>query len=108
MDGSLFQAIQTLALDGLVIEALGQGNLPPKAVVGVRALIEKGIPAVLVSRCFNGIVQDIYGYEGGGKHLKELGVIFSNGLNGQKARIKLLVALETTFSHDKLQELFVD
>jgi len=108
MDESLFQAIQTLALDGLVIEALGQGNLPPKAVVGVRALIEKGIPVVLVSRCFNGIVQDIYGYEGGGKHLKELGVIFSNGLNGQKARIKLLVALETTFSHDKLQELFMD
>jgi len=108
MDESLFHAVQTLPLDGLVIEALGQGNLPPKAVIGVRSLLEKGIPVVLVSRCFNGIVQDIYGYEGGGKHLKQLGVIFSNGLNGQKARIKLLVALETTAVHEKLQELFMD
>jgi L-asparaginase len=108
MDDALFHAIQTLPLDGLVIEALGQGNLPPKATEGVKSLLEKNIPIVLVSRCFNGIVQDIYGYEGGGKQLKEIGVVFSNGLNGQKARIKLLVALEMTNDRDQLQEMFID
>jgi L-asparaginase len=108
MDSSLFQAIQTLPLDGLVIEALGQGNLPPKTVEGIQSLLKANIPVVLVSRCFNGIVQDIYGYEGGGKQLKEMGVIFSNGLNGQKARIKLLVALEITNNHEKLQDMFLD
>lgn len=70
-------------------------------------LLEENIPVVLVSRCFNGIVQDIYSYIGGGKHLKDLGVIFTNGLSGQKARLKLMVALETTTDMTELQELFL-
>jgi L-asparaginase len=106
MDETLIQAIFKLNIDGLVIEALGQGNLPPKTVEGIQLLLNHGIPVVLVSRCFNGIVQDIYGYQGGGKQLKEMGVIFSNGLSGQKARLKLLVALEITNDHQQLQEIF--
>ncbi|WP_077618627.1 asparaginase [Bacillus sinesaloumensis] len=107
MDGSVIRAIRTLQPDGLVIEALGQGNLPPIMVPELKALITSGIPVVLVSRCFNGYVQDVYNYEGGGRQLKELGVIFSNGLNGQKARLKLLVTLEVTNKHNELQELFL-
>ncbi|MFJ6970022.1 MAG: asparaginase, partial [Ligilactobacillus salivarius] len=37
--------------------------------------------------------EDFYSYEGGGVQLKEMGVIFCQGLNGQKARIKLLVGI---------------
>lgn len=92
MDSSLLYAIKD-AVDGVVIEALGQGNLPPATIDGIKALLSKGMPIVIVSRCFNGITQDIYEYEGGGKQLKDLGVIFSNGLNGQKARLKLLIGL---------------
>ncbi|WP_078413622.1 asparaginase [Priestia abyssalis] len=106
MDEHIFNALDKMPLNGLVIEALGQGNLPPKTVPALQKLIYKGIPIVLVSRCFNGIVQDVYGYEGGGKQLKELGVIFSNGLNGPKARLKLLVALEVTTDYNQLQEMF--
>ncbi|MEH7224255.1 asparaginase [Bacillus sp. JJ1566] len=106
MDGSILHAIRTLHPDGLVIEALGQGNLPPTMVTELKDLIDSGVPVVLVSRCFNGYVQDVYNYEGGGRQLKELGVIFSNGLNGQKARLKLLVTLEITNNHDELQEIF--
>lgn len=107
MDSSLLQAILGLEVDGVVIEALGQGNLPPAALDGVTDFIKNNIPVVIVSRSFNGIVQDIYGYEGGGKHLKELGVIFSNGLNGQKARIKLLVALAKTNKMEEINEMFM-
>ncbi|MFE8702652.1 asparaginase [Cytobacillus sp. FJAT-54145] len=106
MDSSLLMAIKELQMDGVVIEALGQGNLPPKSVEGISALIQNKIPVVMVSRCFNGIVQDIYGYEGGGKHLKDLGVIFSNGLNGQKARLKLLIGLMTTDQTEKIEAMF--
>jgi L-asparaginase len=95
MDSALLLALRDLRYEGVILEALGQGNLPPAAVEGVEALLNENIPVVLVSRCFNGIAQDIYGYAGGGKQLKEMGVIFSNGLNGQKARLKLLVALST-------------
>ncbi|MCH1624772.1 asparaginase [Ferdinandcohnia quinoae] len=107
MDGSIIQAVKTMNINGLVIEALGQGNLPPTMVSELKKLIDSGIPVVLVSRCFNGYVQDVYSYDGGGRQLKELGVIFSNGLNGQKARIKLLVALEITNNHQQLQEMFL-
>lgn len=103
MDSSLLLAIRDLDFDGVVIEALGQGNLPPATIPGIKALAAKGIPIILVSRCFNGIAQDVYGYDGGGKHLKNLGVIFSNGLNGQKARIKLLIGLE---SKRNIEEIF--
>lgn len=106
MDSSLLIAIKDLQYDGVVIEALGQGNLPPEAVPGVSELLENNIPVVLVSRCFNGIAQDVYGYTGGGKQLKEKGVIFSNGLNGQKARIKLMVALSQTNDFQELERIF--
>lgn len=107
MDDTLLLALTSANIDGVVIEALGQGNLPPKTVNGIKELLSKNIPIVLVSRCFNGIVQDIYGYEGGGRKLKDMGVIFSNGLTGQKARLKLLVALELTSDHAKIQDMFL-
>ncbi|MCA1063211.1 asparaginase [Rossellomorea sp. AcN35-11] len=106
MDSGLLIAIKDLQYDGVVIEALGQGNLPPDTVMGINELLRANIPVVLVSRCFNGIVQDIYGYSGGGKQLKEKGVIFSNGLNGQKARIKLMVALSQTSDMKELESIF--
>jgi L-asparaginase len=72
----------------------------------LRQLLDKGVPIVLVSRCYNGQVQDVYDYEGGGRQLKELGIVFSNGLNGQKARIKLMVVLQQTRDFGELQRLF--
>jgi len=107
MDQSIFHAIQTLNVNGLVIEALGQGNLPPATIPGLKDLLKRNVPIVIVSRCFNGFVQDIYNYEGGGKQLKEIGVLFSNGLNGQKARIKLLIALEITNDPRMIQKMFL-
>jgi L-asparaginase len=106
MDSDLLKAIKELSYEGVVIEALGQGNLPPGALEGIDDLIAANIPVVLVSRCFNGIAQDVYGYAGGGKELKEKGVIFSNGLNGQKARIKLMVALSQTSDMNELELIF--
>ncbi|MGD7045457.1 asparaginase [Jeotgalibacillus proteolyticus] len=106
MDSRLFTSLSELGFDGVVIEALGQGNLPPGTVEGIQSLIKENIPIVLVSRCFNGIAQDVYGYEGGGRHLKEMGVIFSNGLNGQKARIKLMIGLAQSCDHQFISNMF--
>ena len=86
-----FKRIASLGYDGVVLEGLGQGNVPPALIPGIRHLLENDIPVILVSRCFNGIAQDIYAYEGGGKMLKEMGVRFEHGLSGQKARLKLLL-----------------
>ena len=106
MDEKLINAVCDLGADGLVIEALGAGNLPPQTVSAVRNCIKKSIPVVFVSRAFNGVTQDVYDYEGGGKRFQQDGVIFTTGLSGQKARIKLLVLLEAGISNDKLKEYF--
>lgn len=91
---------------GLVIEGMGRGNIPPDMVEGVSEAIEKGIAVVLVSRCFEGRVLDTYGYHGGGKELRNMGVIFGDNLPGQKARIKLMLALSKTDNIEKVREIF--
>lgn len=107
MDDFFLQACADRGVDGVVIEALGLGNLPPAMVPGVRRLLAARIPVVLVSRCYNGMVLPVYGYEGGGRQLHKLGVILSSGrLNGQKARIKLMVTLSLSRDLDQLREWF--
>ncbi|MCY9806470.1 asparaginase [Lentilactobacillus senioris] len=93
MDSFLFDAIDRPETKGLVLEGTGAGNVPPETLAGITKLLAHNIPIVLVSRCYNGVAQDIYGYEGGGIELKKMGVTFCRGLNGPKARIKLLVGL---------------
>jgi L-asparaginase len=91
---------------GLVVEAMGQGNVPPPLVPGLQAWLDAGKPVVLVSRCPEGRALDTYAYEGGGKQLHNMGVIFGEDLTGQKARIKLMLALGVTSDVDKLRGMF--
>jgi L-asparaginase len=82
--------------EGIVIEAMGRGNVPPQLVPGIQKAIQKSIPVVIVSRCLKGRVLDSYGYEGGGRQLREIGVILGDNLSGQKARLKLMLLLGVT------------
>ena len=91
---------------GIIIEALGRGNVPPSMVDGIKRAIERNIPIVIVSRCFEGRVFESYGYEGGGKELKEIGCIFGDVLASQKARIKLIVALNHCDDIEKIKDIF--
>lgn len=91
---------------GLVIEAMGQGNVPPALVPGLRAWIDSGRPVVLVSRCPEGRALDTYAYDGGGKQLHNMGVIFGEDLTGQKARIKLMLALGLTSDPKEIRPIF--
>lgn len=106
MEGDILEAIYNLNYDGVVLEGLGQGNVPPAVVSGIKKMLEANIPVILVSRCFNGIAEGIYGYEGGGKSLEELGVIFATGISGQKARLKLLIGLNQQNNPIDLKEFF--
>ncbi|MDR1568635.1 MAG: asparaginase [Streptococcaceae bacterium] len=104
MTDVLFNLLDVALLDGLVIEALGAGNLPPLAAKGLERILAADIPVILVSRCFNGITEAIYHYQGGGGQLKEMGVIFCKGINAQKARLKLLIALNAGIDGRQLRE----
>jgi L-asparaginase len=106
MNEKFFKYSADSTVEGIVVEALGVGNVPPAAFEGIKYAVEKGIPVVLVSRCPAGETLDIYGYPGAGKWLHKIGVIFADYLNGQKARIKLMLALGITKDRKKLRKLF--
>lgn len=106
MPGDIFSFYSREGIDGMVFEALGQGNIPPSALEGIQQLVSLNIPIVLVSRSFNGIVSPTYAYDGGGYQLAQQGFIFSNGLNGPKARLKLLVALSNNLDKAEIKSYF--
>lgn len=91
---------------GVVIEALGGGRVPPWWMPAIREAIQQGMAVVIASRCPSGRVYDGYGYEGAYKDLIEAGAVFAEGLNGQKARIKLMVALGTGRHREDIQALY--
>ncbi len=108
MNEKFFKYSADSGASGIVIEALGVGNVPPAAFEGIKYAVEKNIPVILVSRCPAGDIEDVYGYPGAGKWLHKLGVIYADYLNGQKARIKLMLALGKTTDHEELRKIFED
>ena len=96
MDSRFLKYSVDTGAKGIVIEALGRGNLPPTMLDGIEYAIKHNVAIVLVSRCPTGRVLDTYGYEGAGRILRNMGVILGGDLPGQKARIKLMLALSVS------------
>ena len=86
MTDELIDMLDLEQLDGLIIQAFGAGNIPKETAQKLESLLQKGIPVALVSRCFNGIAEPVYAYQGGGVQLQKSGVFFVKELNAQKAR----------------------
>jgi len=78
---------------GIVVEAMGRGNVPPEMLEGVREAVAAGIPVVIASRCGEGTTAAQYGYDGGGVTLQAAGAMFAGDLTPPKARIKLMALL---------------
>ena len=105
-NSDFIKAAVDLGYKGIVIEAMGRGNIPPEMLPGVEYAREKELPVVIVSRCHSGRVFDSYGYHGSGRDLRNLGCIFGGDLPGQKARIKLMLALGQTDDMDTITDYF--
>lgn len=106
MDSDFVEYALLKGYKGIIIEAMGRGNVPPTLVSGIKKCIEAKVPVVLVSRCYEGRVFESYGYNGGGKMLKDLGVILADTMPGQKARIKLLICVSNGMSIEEINSKF--
>lgn len=94
------------ALDrGIVIAAMGRGNVPPAMVDGIDGFIAEGKPVVITSRAGRGRVGCTYGYPGGGARLAEKGAIFAGSRRPQQARIDLMLALGDGMSLAEIRSL---
>jgi L-asparaginase len=105
-DGALVRAAVAAGARGLVIQALGWGNMNVPMFEAVKEVMAKGIPVVITTRVWNGRVLPNYGFQGGGKTLQESGAIFGDNLSPQKARILLMLALQTSSGAKDIQRLF--
>ena len=103
----LLEAVRESAADGVVIEGAGVGHVSPEIAQAIGRIVGTGRPVVLTSRCYESLVlEDNYAFVGSEKCLRESGAIPAPGLNGPKARIKLLLALSITRDVNRIREIF--
>lgn len=96
------------SIDGLVIAALGNGNIPPSWTPHVKTLVKEGIPVVLTSRCLVGHVRKMFSFEGSVNKLLEMGVMTGGHLSPLHARLKLAVGLGAGLRDTDLQNYLFD
>jgi L-asparaginase len=101
MDGKLIDAAANAGAQGIVIAGVGNGNMTKSALDALAAEAKKGIVAVRSSRVTTGQV---------GRNVEvnddSLGTVASLGLNPQKARVLLRLALLKTKDPKTIQRYF--
>jgi L-asparaginase len=101
MDGALINAAVTAGARGVIVAGVGNGNMTKGALDALSAQSKKGIVCVRASRVPTGRV---------GRNVEvnddELGLVASLGLNPQKARVLLRLALTKTKDLKQIQRYF--
>ena len=103
MDGAMIDAAVAAGAKGIVIAGVGNGNMTKPALDALAAQARKGIVCVRSTRVATGRV---------GRNVEvdddKLGLIASDDLNPQKARVLLRLALLKPHTPAELQRLFVE
>ncbi|HEX4916312.1 MAG TPA: asparaginase domain-containing protein [Limnobacter sp.] len=92
---------------GVVVQALGMGNMNIPMYEAVKYALSKNVPVVISTRVYQGRVMANYGFVGGGKTTFEAGAVMADDLSPQKARIMLMLALQSGLTgQQELQAVF--
>ncbi len=105
-DGKFVRYAVDTGAQGIVIEAVGAGNVNAKAYEALEYAMSKDVVVVITSRVSHGSVYPIYGDQGGGMTLKKHGAILAWDLDGPKARLLLMLALANNKDRSELDKLF--
>ena len=101
MDGALIDGAAAAGAKGIVIAGVGNGNMTEPAVKALAAQAKKGVVCVRSSRVVTGRV---------GRNVEldddKLGFVASLGMNPQKARVLLRLALLKTGDVKQIQKYF--
>jgi L-asparaginase len=101
MDGALIEAAAAAGARGIVIAGVGNGNMTGAALNALSAQAKKGVVGVRASRVATGRV---------GRNVEvdddKLGLVASMGLNPQKSRVLLRLALTKTKDLKQIQRYF--
>jgi L-asparaginase len=103
MDGVLLNAAAVAGAKGVVVAGVGNGNMTASALEALAAISKKGVVAVRSSRVATGRV---------GRNVEvdddKLGLVASDELNPQKARVLLRLALLKQRPLAEIQRLFTE
>lgn len=106
-DGSLVRYAADSGNRGIVVEAVGAGNVNPDVYKAILYALKKNISVVITTNVLNGNVLPIYGGQGGGATLEKDGAILGGSLDSRKARLLLMLALPVTNGDiGKLRKIF--
>jgi L-asparaginase len=105
-DGRLIDAAVANGAEGVVVCGYGIGNVNLPVFRAIERARRKRVAVVLTTRVAEGRVYPVYGGEGGGTSMKDLGVVFGEDLLPWKARILLMLALAVTNDPAELQGCF--
>lgn len=93
-DGKLLRSAVDNGVKGIVVQALGWGNMNIPMFNAVKYALSKNVAVVISTRVPNGRVLPNYGFEGGGKTLADAGAVLADDLSPAKARILLMLLLQ--------------
>lgn len=105
-DGALLRAAVEAGARGVVMAALGCGNVPLGQFEALTDVLAHGVVAVIASRVPNGRVFPLYGYPGGGRSLAEAGAVYADNLSPQHARVLLMLGLQHGLNPHDIRILF--
>ena len=103
--GELIHSAAAAGAKGIVIQALGAGNVNQAMFAAIKDAISNDVAVVISTRVPHGGVAPVYGYEGGGQTLVKCGALLAGDLSPQKARVLLMLALQNPVSTPELQAL---
>jgi len=106
MDAELLRQAVKLGARGVVVESFGGGRVPPWWLEAIQEAIAQGVAVVIATRCPSGAVFDRYGFVGAYHDLARSGCLFAGGINGPKARLRLMAVLGAARSLQEALELF--
>lgn len=90
---TLVDAALAAGTDGLVIEAMGSGNVGTEMGVALGEALDNGVPVVITTRVPRGDVSGTYGGAGGGATLAAKGAIGSTYFRAGQSRVLLAIAI---------------
>lgn len=106
-DGKYIRYAVDTGAKGIVIQAVGMGNMNVSMFEGVKYALSKQVPVVIATRVPNGRTLPVYGFDGGGKTTYDAGAVMAGGRSPQKARILLMLAIQDgKTSTEALRTLF--
>lgn len=105
-DGLQVDAAVQNGAEGIIIEALGLGNVNIGMYNAIVRAIAAKVAVVITSRTGHGRVRPLYGFTGGGHSLRQAGALFAGSLSAQKARISTMLALQAAMMPQEIQLLF--